>query len=139
MVTPSIQEAEALLRANRVDGIIWLRASFERDYLSRGSPPMSVIVNGVDANTGQLVQNYIQAIWYGWLEQQAERAGRTLQAPVALEQRIWFNPQIRSTDFLVPGVLAVIMTLIGALLTALVITREWERAPWRPCSSPVSR
>mgnify|MGYP002660865228 CR=1 FL=1 len=45
----------------------------------------------------------------------------------ALEQRIWFNPQIRSTDFLVPGVLAVIMTLIGALLTALVITREWER------------
>ena len=127
VVTPSIQEAEALLRANRVDGIIWLRANFERDYLNRGSPPMSVIVNGVDANTGRLVQNYIQAIWYGWLEQQAERAGRTLQAPVALEQRIWFNPQIRSTDFLVPGVLAVIMTLIGALLTALVITREWER------------
>ena len=127
VVTPSIQEAEALLRANRVDGIIWLRANFERDYLNRGSPPMSVIVNGVDANTGRLVQNYIQAIWYGWLEQQAERAGRTLQAPVALEQRIWFNPQIRSTDFLVPGVLAVIMTLIGALLTALVMAREWER------------
>jgi ABC-2 type transport system permease protein len=46
---------------------------------------------------------------------------------VQLEQRIWYNPQVRSTDFLVPGVLAVIMTLIGALLTALVIAREWER------------
>ncbi len=123
----SIQQAETLLRQNRVDGIVWLRDNFDRDYLRRDSPPIAVIVNGVDANTGRLVQGYIQAIWFTWLEQQAELAGRELRAPVELEQRIWFNPQVRSTDFLVPGVLAVIMTLIGALLTALVITREWER------------
>ncbi len=127
MTVPSIQEAETLLRQNRVDGIVWLRDNFDRDYLRRDSPPISVIVNGVDANTGRLVEGYIQAIWFGWLDRNAEMAGRTLRAPVELEQRIWFNPQVRSTDFLVPGVLAVIMTLIGALLTALVITREWER------------
>jgi len=124
---PSIQEAETALRENRVDGIIWLRHTFGREYLRKDSPPIGMIVNGVDANTARLIEGYVQGIWFGWLEQQAERAGRQLQAPVRLEQRVWYNPQVRSTDFLVPGVLAVIMTLIGALLTALVIAREWER------------
>ncbi len=123
----SIQEAETALRRSKVDGIVWLRENFDRDYLNKESPPMSVLVNGVDANTARLVEGYVQGIWFGWLEQEAERAGKKLQSPVQLEQRIWFNPQVRSTDFLVPGVLAVIMTLIGALLTALVIAREWER------------
>ena len=123
----SIQEAEMALRQSKVDGIVWLRHTFDRDYLHKDSPPISVIVNGVDANTARLIEGYVQGIWFGWLEQVMERAGKTLKAPVQLEQRIWFNPQVRSTDFLVPGVLAVIMTLIGALLTALVITREWER------------
>jgi ABC-2 type transport system permease protein len=123
----SIQEAEVALRQSKVDGIVWLRQNFDRDFLRKESPPISVLVNGVDANTARLVQGYVQGIWFGWLEQEAERAGKKLQAPVQLEQRIWYNPQVRSTDFLVPGVIAVIMTLIGALLTALVIAREWER------------
>jgi len=123
----SIQEAETALRQSKVDGIVWLRHNFGRDYLRKDSPPIGVIVNGVDANTARLIEGYVQGIWFGWLEQQAERAGKKLQSPVQLEQRIWYNPEVRSTDFLVPGVLAVIMTLIGALLTALVIAREWER------------
>ncbi|MDR2550963.1 MAG: ABC transporter permease [Desulfobulbus sp.] len=124
---PSIQEAESALRASTVDGIVWLRQNFAADYLSKQSPPIGVLINGVDANTARLIDGYVQGIWFGWLEQQAEKAGRTLRSPVQLEQRIWFNPQVRSTDFLVPGILAVVMTLIGALLTALVIAREWER------------
>ena len=123
----SIQEAEIALRESKIDGIVWLRHNFGRDYLRKDSPPIGVIVNGVDANTARLIEGYVQGIWFGWLEQQAELKGRKLQSPVQLEQRIWFNPQVRSTDFLVPGILAVIMTLIGALLTALVIAREWER------------
>jgi len=123
----SIQEAETALRESKIDGIIWLRHNFGRDYLRKESPPIGILVNGVDANTARLIEGYVQGIWFGWLEQQAERAGRKLRSPVQLEQRIWFNPQVRSTDFLVPGILAVIMTLIGALLTALVIAREWER------------
>jgi len=123
----SIQEAETTLRESKIDGIIWLRHNFGRDYLRKESPPIGILVNGVAANPARLIEGYVQGIWFGWLEQQAERAGRKLRSPVQLEQRIWFNPQVRSTDFLVPGILAVIMTLIGALLTALVIAREWER------------
>ena len=44
-----------------------------------------------------------------------------------IEQRVWFNAELRSRNFLVPGLIAVIMTLIGALLTAMVMAREWER------------
>lgn len=123
----SIQEAEDALRAAQIDGIVWLRHNFGSDYRSGNSPPIGLIVNGVDANTARLIEGYVQGIWFAWLEQQAERAGTKLRSPVQLEQRIWYNPEVRSTDFLVPGVLAVIMTLIGALLTALVIAREWER------------
>ncbi len=123
----SIQEAENALRAAQIDGIVWLRHNFGSEYRSGNSPPIGLIVNGVDANTARLIEGYVQGIWFAWLEQQAERAGTKLRSPVQLEQRIWYNPEVRSTDFLVPGVLAVIMTLIGALLTALVIAREWER------------
>ena len=123
----SIQEAETALRAAEIDGIVWLRHDFGSQYLKDQSPPIGLIVNGVDANTARLIQGYVQGIWGAWLEQQAELRGSELKPPVQLEQRIWYNPEVRSTDFLVPGVLAVIMTLIGALLTALVIAREWER------------
>ena len=123
----SIQEAERAMREAKIDGIVWLRHNFGSDYRSQQSPPIGLIVNGVDANTARLIEGYVQGIWFAWLEQQAERAGTKLRAPVQMEQRVWYNPEVRSTDYLVPGVLAVIMTLIGALLTALVIAREWER------------
>ena len=86
VTVPSIQEAEILLRQNRVDGIVWLRDNFDRDYLRRDSPPISILVNGVDANTGRLVEGYVQAIWFGWLVQNAEQAGRKLRACSTLLQ-----------------------------------------------------
>ena len=66
-------------------------------------------------------------VWQSWLQQQALARGETLNAPLQVEQRIWFNSELRSRNFLVPGLIAIIMTLIGALLTALVMAREWER------------
>jgi len=50
-----------------------------------------------------------------------------LATPVVADTRFWFNPALRSRDYLIPGLIAIIMTLIGALLTALVVAREWER------------
>jgi ABC-2 type transport system permease protein len=123
----SIQQAEQALYSGRVDGIVWLRGNFARDMLSTGASPIGVIVNGVDANNARLIQGYIQGVWTNWLEQYAASQGKPLAIPTLLQQRVWFNPGLRSRDFLVPGLIAVIMTLIGALLTAMVIAREWER------------
>jgi len=123
----SIQEAEQALAERRVDGVVWLRSDFSHRLLATGGAPVGVILNGVDANQARITAGYVQAAWQSWLQSYAEAQGHELQVPVAAEQRVWFNPALRSRNFLVPGLVAVIMTLIGALLTAMVVAREWER------------
>ena len=128
----------ALLR-REVSGIVWLRDDFARRALAGGEAPIGIWVNGVDANTARLVEGYLQGVWQTWLRQQGALQGRRVDLPVQLEPRIWFNPGVRSRDFLVPGLIAVIITLIGALLTALVIAREWERGTMEALmASPVT-
>ena len=130
--TPSffttIQLAEQALDRREVDGIVWLRNDFTRHLQTPdAAASIGVIINGVDANQARLTEGYIQGVWQSWLAAFAASQGRELSAAVALEPRIWFNAAVRSRNFLVPGLIAVIMTLIGAMLTSMVVAREWER------------
>ena len=127
MVLPSMREAEEALMAGKVNGIVHLRTDFARRLRSNEGAPIQVVVNGVDANTGRIIIGYAQGVWASWLQQLARSRGEELKLPVQLEQRVWYNSELRSRNFLVPGLIAIIMTLIGALLTALVMAREWER------------
>jgi ABC-2 type transport system permease protein len=127
IIFADIRQAEEAMMRGRVDGIVWLRENFGRDILSTGDSPIGVIVNGVDANNARIIGGYLQGVWSNWLGQFTAAQGKPLKMPVTLEQRVWFNPELRSRDFLVPGLIAVIMTLIGGLLTAMVVAREWER------------
>ncbi len=122
-----IREAEQALRTHSVDGIVHLRENFARQLRAPGGAPIQVIINGVDANNGRIISGYVEGIWRKWLEDTALARGKKIDTPVQVDQRIWFNSELRSTNFLVPGLIAIIMTLIGALLTALVMAREWER------------
>ena len=119
--------AEAAMMARQVNAIVVLRRDFARRLRSAEGAPIQLIVNGVDANTASIVSGYVEGVWGKWLEHSAQMRGRVLQQPVQLEQRVWFNSELRSRNFLVPGLVAIIMTLIGALLTAMVMAREWER------------
>jgi ABC-2 type transport system permease protein len=123
----TVQEADTAMRARRVDGIVWLRSDFSRQMLSQGDAPIGLIVNGVDANNARIIEGYLQQVWAGWLAKYSASQGLSLKTPVQVDVRVWFNPAVTSTDFLVPGLIAVIMTLTGALLTAMVVAREWER------------
>ena len=123
----SMREAVSALRAREVEGVLRLRANFSEGIYSPEPAPIQVILNGVDANTAGLVSGYVEGSWLNWLEHRAELAGQELDIPIGVEQRIWFNPEVRSRNYLVPGLVAIIMTLTGALLTALVMAREWER------------
>ena len=127
VVMQDMRQAEEALMNHRVDGIIGLRANFARDLQRPGGAAVQVILNGVDANTARLVSGYVEGAWLNWMEQRSLSLGNPLSQPVQVEQRVWFNSAVRSRNFLVPGLIAVIMTLIGALLTALVVAREWER------------
>lgn len=125
---PNLKTAEHWMLNRQVDAIVHLPSDFTKKLDSGTEPaPVQIIVNGVDANQARLTQTYIQAAWQGWLVARATAAGHSAAQPVELAYRIWFNPEMRSRDYLVPGLIAVIMTLIGALLTALVMAREWER------------
>lgn len=121
------REAEQAMMAGRVQAILVLRQDFSRQLRENDGAPVQLIVNGVDANTGRIVSGYVQGAWGKWLEHAALQRGQKLEIPVQMEQRVWFNSELRSRNFLVPGLIAVIMTLIGALLTAMVMSREWER------------
>ena len=117
---------EALLEGS-VDAIVHLRSDFAARERSRAGAAVQVIVNGVDANNSRLVEGYLDGALSTWLLQRAAAQGLELPVPVGIEHRVWYNPDLRSRNFLVPGLVVVIMTLTGALLTAMVMAREWER------------
>lgn len=123
----SMPEAEQAMREGGVNAIVRLRADFSERLRRPDGAPIQVIVNGVDANTARLTLGYLEGAWGNWLTRRAEANGQELAMPVEMEQRIWFNSEVKSRNFLVPGLVAIIMTLIGTLLTALVMAREWER------------
>lgn len=126
------KDVEADLVSGRLKGVIVLRSDFG-ERLGRGEmAPVQVIVDGSDPNTAGLVQGYAQGVWQNWLEQEGvSKAGLVdrpaARPPIAPEPRYWFNPDVNSRDFLIPGAVAIVLTLIGTLLTALVVAREWER------------
>src|SRR5208283_49070 len=119
--------AEAALRDRSVNAIVRLRQDFSKRLRRPDGAPIQLIVNGTDANTARLVIGYTQGVWQKWIEELGYESGVSATTPLSIEQRVWFNSELRSRNFLVPGVIAIIMTLIGALLTALVMAREWER------------
>jgi len=123
----AVQAAEKAMDAHEVDAIVWLRSDFARKVNSDGDAPIGIIVNGVNANNARIIEGYVQQLWANWLTLRAQDAGRPPPLPIAVERQVRFNPAVSSRNYLVPGLIAVIMTLTGALLTALVIAREWER------------
>jgi ABC-2 type transport system permease protein len=123
----NMHQAEMALAKGQVRGVLRLRADFGRLLRTPDGAPIQLIVNGVAANTARIIEGYVQGIWVNWLQQHAQAEGRDLDIPVQVQQRVWFNSEVRSRNYLVPGLIAVIMTLIGALLTAMVVAREWER------------
>jgi len=122
----SMREAQELMLARKVDGIVRIRPDFGR-RLSQGDAEVQVLVHGVDANHARIVQSYAQGAVGQWAARRGAEGKEILTGPVVVQSRLWFNETNESRYFLVPGLIVLIMTLIGALLTSLVMAREWER------------
>ncbi|HCS13524.1 MAG TPA: hypothetical protein DIW28_07060 [Zetaproteobacteria bacterium] len=136
---PGMPDAEEAMREGSVAAILHLRRDFGRAIHQPGGAAAQLIVNGVNANTARLISGYANGVWATWLQQYAAQHGVQVNLPVLVESRVWFNSELSSRNYLVPGLIAVIMTLIGALLTALVVSREWERGTMESLmATPVS-
>ncbi|MFJ3050468.1 ABC transporter permease [Pseudomonas nitroreducens] len=124
----SYAEGEKLMRAREVDAVVQFPSDFTR-RLNDGNAQIQVLVQGSDATRAASVSTYVSSALAGYGEKQADRsAGSATQGgAVTIVQRMWFNAANTSTWYLVPGLIVLIMTLVGAFLTALVMAREWER------------
>jgi len=126
-VMTSMAEANQAMIDHDVEGIIHFPANFARE-VAQGDAEVQVILHGTDANTARIIQGYaLGAIGLASQRSAAEGNPTTGVGPVVLQVRTWFNEANNSHYFLVPGLIVLIMTLIGAFLTALVMAREWER------------
>ena len=145
-------ESENLLVTLRNSKYLDVTASFDRRYLERemvagrlrallvvpidfsrrlqstdNSAPLQIIGDGSEPNTAAFAESYLEAVVTLWLQQRGMEMGAPVNGLIDVETRNWFNPSLESKNYLVPGSIAIIMTMIGTLLTALVVAREWER------------
>jgi ABC-2 type transport system permease protein len=93
---------------------------------------VQLIVDGSDANTATLAANYADAATLAYaqqigLEQIQRQGGRATRLPLEFRPRVWFNADLESRNYIIPGLIAVIMMVIAAMLTSLTVAREWER------------
>ncbi|MCB5943866.1 ABC transporter permease [Acidocella sp. KAb 2-4] len=126
---PSGQAARRALEQGEVRGILTLRQDFAAKLArpARWPAVAQLAVNATDPNTARLLQGYVTGAFSVWLQDVATERALTPGGGPVLETRYWYNPQLRSTDFIVPGVIALVMSMTGTLLTALIVAREWER------------
>lgn len=117
-------DIEDELIAGRLYGMAVIPADFQQRLAARRPQAvMQIITDGTQPNTANFVANYAQGVFSGWM------AAQQTQPPTGAQliPRFWYNPEIESRKSLIPGAIAIVMTIIGTLLTALVIAREWER------------
>jgi ABC-2 type transport system permease protein len=122
----AMPEAMALMTSRKVDVIVRIRPDFARQ-LALGNAEVEVLLHGSDANYARLVQAYAEGAIVQWAQRRQAEGQNSITGPVMIESRLWFNEANDSHYFLVPGLIVLVMTLIGAFLTALVMAREWER------------
>jgi ABC-2 type transport system permease protein len=94
--------------------------------------PVQFIVDGSDSNTATIAMGYADTVAATWsrrvmMELEQRLAGKSSSLPVDMRPRVWFNPDMESKNYIIPGLIAVIMMVIAALLTSLTVAREWER------------
>jgi ABC-2 type transport system permease protein len=122
----SMAEANTLLLDRKVDGVLRIPSDFTRRAHLRNAE-VQILVNGTDANQARIMQAYATGPVAQWSAAQAGSGASFTSGPVIVVNRMWFNEANDSHYFLVPGLIVLVMTIIGAFLTAMVVAREWER------------
>jgi ABC-2 type transport system permease protein len=130
----SYRDVETGLSQGRVRAALIIPPTYGRDLAAGRSAPVQLLLDGSDANTATVAQNYAGAI----AARHSTRIllqGRTMPEVAGAETRIWYNETLESRNMIVPGLVAVVMSIIAAMLTSLTIAREWERGTMEQLAS----
>ena len=127
----SMADVERLMDLGEARAALVIPEGMSRDLRAGRPSSVQILVNGDNANTASAVFGYAQAIVRGVsAELQLALAGGALAPPISSEPRIWYNPELKSTLFLVPGLIAFIVMISCVVTTALSVVREKERGTW---------
>jgi ABC-2 type transport system permease protein len=117
-----------------VTGEVQVVAVIPQDFDARmqdrnRSARIQVIADGSEPNSANLAAAYVRGAFANWMmNYSAEKGTQIVSGPrLQLQPRYWFNPELEGKRIMVPGAIAIVMTIIGTMLTAMVIAREWER------------
>ncbi len=132
-------DADRRLLDGGVAGVLVIPPTFTRDLAAGQGAGVQLLLDGSDANTATIALGYADAIVARYSGQAVLR-GRSVVPPISPETRVWYNPTLESRNMVVPGLIAVIMSIIAATLTALTVAREWERGTMEQlAATPVHR
>lgn len=124
----SMHEAEELMRNRNVDAILRIPSNFSTNlYNQRGS--VQLILNGTDSSSATLIKGYVEAAIKQWVFANQSRfvSNSSNIGNIVVENRIWFNDSNSSVWYFIPGLIVIIMTIVGVFLTSLVMAKEWEK------------
>lgn len=118
------RDIDSYLDTGRARVAISIPDNFSKNIITGKTAQLQVIIDGSDSNTATIALGYISA----FTNLYAQRIGGiTITPAIDTRVRVWYNPELKSRNFIIPGLIAVIMVVIAALLTSLTIAREWER------------
>jgi ABC-2 type transport system permease protein len=123
--------AQKLVDRGQVLAVLTIPQDYGRDVRRGKTAAVQLILDGTDSNTASIALGYATAIVSGYSQELRNRilnveSGRRFEAPLELQTRVWYNPSLESKNYIVPGLIAVVLMIIAALLTSLTIAREWE-------------
>ncbi len=121
-------EAEKFLIGGKIRSYVVIPVNYEIELKKKLNPKIQIITDGTEPNTAKFASTYIQGAYFSNLQYENSKMGNLEKTKtISAINRSWYNPALKSTYFILPGSLAIIMTMTGTILTALVIAREWER------------
>ena len=127
-VSDNRQQLIEMMQAGRIRGLVVIPVDFDKQMArANNTAPIQLITDGSEPNTANFAQGYVEGAWQIWQQQRATDRGQSFEPLIDVQMRYWFNPAAISRNFIIPGSITIIMTVIGAILTSLVIAREWER------------
>jgi ABC-2 type transport system permease protein len=118
----NMSQIESVFESRKAKVVLVIPGGFNQQLHRQPVIPVQLIVDASDANAATLIQNYCEMV----IQQFNQRTGNTLSLPFEIRSSVYFNPDLKSTYFFVPGLIAMILIMISALLTSITIVREKE-------------
>jgi ABC-2 type transport system permease protein len=139
-VVHSIHEAEKDIESGTSQGALVLPPDFSKKIATGKKPTIQIISDGIDPNTASYIEGYTLGIFSKYMSSLKSKAGNPRNSPTLnISNRLWFNTSTETINFLMAGVLTLVLSIVGTFLTSLVVAKEWERGTMEAIiATPVS-